>query len=69
LDERNSVPWTYSQLYAGLTSVTTGTAGFGFANTFTAADFVAAQPGPFAHTKVPLNQGSFEVRVPSLCAS
>ncbi len=67
-DEQNSVPWSYGQLDVGLTYITTGTAGFGFANTFTAADFVAAQAGPSAYTKAPLIQGSFQVYVPSLFA-
>jgi hypothetical protein len=67
-DEQNSIPWSYGQPDVGLTYITTGTAGFGFANTFTAADFAAAQAGPNAFTKAPLTQGSFQVYVPSLFA-
>ena len=67
-DEQNSVPWNYGQLDVGLTYITNGAAGFGFANTFTAADFAAAQAGPSAYTKAPLTQGNFQVYVPSLFA-
>ena len=67
-DEQNSVPWNYGQPDVGLTYITNGAAGFGFANTFTAADFAAAQSGPSAYTKAPLTQGNFQVYVPSLFA-
>jgi hypothetical protein len=67
-DEQNSVPWSYGQLDVGLTYITNGTAGFGFANTFTASDFAAAQAGSSAYTKAPLTVGSFQVYVPSLFA-
>jgi PEP-CTERM motif len=67
-DEQNSVPWNYGQPDVGLTYTTNGAAGLGFANTFAAADFAAAQSGPNAYTKAPLTQGSFQVYVPSLFA-
>jgi hypothetical protein len=67
-DEQNSVPWSYGQLDVGLTYITNGAAGFGFASTFTAADFAAAQGGPDAYTKAPLTQGTFQVYAPSLFA-
>src|SRR5262245_57409890 len=67
-DEQNSVPWNYGQLDVGLTYITTGTSNFGFANTFTASDFAAAQAGPNAYTKAPLTQGNFQIYVPSLFA-
>src|SRR5450755_1384592 len=67
-DEQNSVPWGYGQLDVGLTYITTGTANSGFANSFTASDFAAAQAGPSAYTKAPLTQGNFPIYVPSLFA-
>jgi hypothetical protein len=67
-DEQNAVPWNYGQPDVGLTYITTGTANLGFANTFTAADFAAAQAGPDAYTKAPLVIGNFQVYVPSLFA-
>ena len=64
-DEQNSIPWGYGQLDIGLTYATTGAANLGFANAFTAADFVAAQAGPSAFTKAPLTIGNFPVYAPS----
>lgn len=67
-DEVNSVPWNVGQPDVGLTYITTGSGVVGFANAFTAADFVAAQSGPSAFTMAALVVGNQQVYIPSLFA-